>query len=178
MAERIVSGAGGKAASPENPNPSRTRVQENTESGTTVVNTTVHEENVDRLDLIRPGEESFDQEAWDSLAGDLAFMNEPVEIMLLPNQDGMRDSARFQSIGVNGKKYYFLRGEWKTVPRFVAEAIITAKKDAWSFSYKRNPDGSTSDVNQMQRVNRWPYQFRDPTEKGTRWYDAIRDNHR
>ena len=109
-------------------------------------------------------------------ADELAFMAEPVEVLVLESQD-VNDTTRLVEIGVNGKKYFMLRGRWSTVPRFVLEILARTKREAWNFSYRQNPDGSTSDTNQMHRMLRYPHQFRDKNPKGLAWYDSIKDLH-
>lgn len=155
---------------------SDTKVQEDTDPKATL-SKEVHEEEPRDTELMVPGDNA-DTDALDSYARDLAFMNEPVEIMILDNPDPRQDSTRLVTIGVDGIPHFLLRGEWKKVPRYVAEVIITAKKEAWTFRSKTNLDGSTSDVSNMARTQRFPYQFRDNTEKGRRWFDMIKDQHR
>jgi len=107
---------------------------------------------------------------------ELAFMNEKVEVLILDSQNN-NDTTRLVPIGVNGKQYHLLRGQWSTVPRFVLEILAKAKKESWNFAYKKNPDGSTSDTNQMHRALRYPHQFKDNNPKGMAWYDSIKDGH-
>jgi hypothetical protein len=109
-------------------------------------------------------------------ADELAFMNEKVEVMIMESTND-NDSVRLCTFGNNGTMYNLLRGEWATVPRFILEALVKAKKEAWSFAYKRNPDGSTSDTNRMHRGLRYPHQFRDKNPKGLAWYDSMKDGH-
>lgn len=109
-------------------------------------------------------------------ADQLAFMNEKVEVMILESYDE-KDTTRLVRLGVNGKKYNFLRGVWTTVPRYVLEMLARLKKESWTFSYKKNADGSTSDKDQMHRILRYPHQFRDKNPKGLAWYDSIKDAH-
>jgi len=105
-----------------------------------------------------------------------AFMHEMVEVMVLPSHD-QSDTTRLVSISVQGKSHYMLRGEWTKVPRYVLEILARAKRENWAFNYKKNPDGSTSDTNQMHRILRYPHQFRDPNPEGQKWYDSIKDAH-
>ena len=109
-------------------------------------------------------------------ADQLAFMAEKVEVLVMDSQSP-NDSTRLVPIGVNGKQYNLLRGQWAVVPRFVLEILAKTKKEGWNFAYKKNGDGSTSDTNQMHRVLRYPHQFRDKNPKGMAWYDSIKDGH-
>jgi hypothetical protein len=115
-----------------------------------------------------------DNEATKDYTRDLAFMNEAVEVMVLETQTH-QDSTRLVTVSINGKAYYFLRGTWRKCPRFVLEVLIRAKRENWNFSYKKNSDGSTSDINQMHRMLRFPHQFRDTNPVGAAWYDSIKE---
>lgn len=107
-------------------------------------------------------------------ARDLAFMAEPVEVMILPSHD-KNDTTRLVSVSVNGKSYYMLRGEWQTVPRFVLEIIVRAKRETWSFGYRKAADGSTFETSNAYNVLRYPHHYRDKNPRGAAWYDSIKD---
>ena len=109
-----------------------------------------------------------------SYARDLAFMAEPVEVMILPSHD-KNDTTRLVSVSVNGKSYYMLRGEWQTVPRFVLEIIVRAKRETWQFGYRKAADGSTFETSNAYNVLRYPHHYRDKNPKGQAWYDSIKD---
>jgi len=109
-------------------------------------------------------------------AEELAFMAEKVEVLVMDSQN-VNDTTRLVPIGVNGKQYNLLRGQWSTVPRFVLEILAKTKKESWNFAYRKNNDGSTSDTNQMHRVLRYPHQFKDTNPKGMAWYDSIKNTH-
>jgi len=115
-----------------------------------------------------------DNEATAKYASDLAFMHEKVEVMLMDTQNP-NDTTRLVTITVNGKPYFFMRGQWRTCPRFVLEIIARAKRESWNFGYKKNSDGSTSDINQMNKILRYPHQYRDKNPKGDAWYESIRN---
>ena len=108
-------------------------------------------------------------------ARDLAFMPEPVEVLVLESQN-TNDTTQLVDIKVNGKSYFLLRGQWKVVPRFVLEILAKSKKEAWNFSFRKNSDGSTSDIDRMSRILRYPHQWRDKNPKGAAWYDSIKDS--
>lgn len=107
-------------------------------------------------------------------ARELAFMAEPVEVMILPSHD-KNDTTRLVSVSVNGKSYYMLRGEWQTVPRFVLEVIVRAKRETWQFGYRKAADGSTFETSNAYNVLRYPHHYRDKNPKGQAWYDSIKD---
>ena len=93
-----------------------------------------------------------------SYARDLAFMAEPVEVMILPSHD-KNDTTRLVSVSVNGKSYYMLRGEWQTVPRFVLQIIAQAKRETWQFGYRKAADGSTFETSNAYNVLRYPNHY-------------------
>lgn len=134
------------------------------------VNTTRHETKPleDAIQIIEgPGTTSY--------ARDLAFMHEPVEVLVMDSQN-QSDTTQLVDIKVNGKSYYLMRGQWKVVPRFVLEILAKAKKESWNFSFKKNSDGSTNDVDRMSRILRYPHQFRDKNPAGQAWYDSVKDS--
>lgn len=129
----------------------------------------------------QPEEDSFENpvqvvenENVDALARDLAFMAEPVEVMVLPSHD-KNDTTRLVSLSVNGKSYYLLRGKWEVVPRFVLEILARAKRETWQFGYRKAADGSTFETSNSYNVLRYPHHFRDKNPKGQAWYDSIKD---
>lgn len=129
----------------------------------------------------QPEEESFESpiqivenDAISTYARDLAFMAEPVEVMILPSHD-KNDTTRLVSVSVNGKSYYMLRGEWQTVPRFVLEIIVRAKRETWQFGYRKAADGSTFETSNAYNVLRYPHHYKDKNPRGQAWYDSIKD---
>ena len=113
-----------------------------------------------------------ENEANEKLTRDLAFLHEKVEVMIMESGDP-RDTTRLVDFSINGKRYYFMRGEWRTVPRFVLEAIARNREEAWRFSYKRNHDGTTSDTNHATQSLRHAYQWRDSNPAGQAWHQSI-----
>lgn len=110
-------------------------------------------------------------------AKELAFLGEEVEIMISPSYD-QDDTTRLVTIGVNGKSYYFMRGEWRKAPRFVLEILATTKADVFNFGYKQAPNGATVQTTDSHQLLRFPHQFRDLNPEGLKWYDTIKNNAR
>jgi hypothetical protein len=134
-----------------------------------VLDESVHEDDGVQTPIIMQ-----DNEATKDYTRDLAFMCETVEVMVLETQS-LNDSTRLVTVSINGKAYHFIRGQFRKCPRFVLETLARAKRENWSFSYKKNNDGSTSDINQMHRMLRYPHQYRDTNPKGPAWYDSIKN---
>lgn len=107
-------------------------------------------------------------------ARDLAFMAEPVEVMILPSHN-KDDTTRLVTVSVNGKTHYLIRGEWKVVPRYILEVLVKAKRESWNFGYRKAPDGSTFETSNAYNVLRYPHHYRDKNPKGQAWYDSIKD---
>ena len=105
----------------------------------------------------------------------LAFLAEEVEAMILPSYDE-GDTSRLVEIAVNGKSYYFMRGEWRKVPRFVLEVLVLSKREIHDFGYKQAPTGATVQTTDSHYVLRHPHHFRDMDPAGMKWYDTIKDN--
>lgn len=110
----------------------------------------------------------------DQYARDLAFMAEPVEVMVLPSQN-KDDTTRLVTISVNGTTYYMVRGEWRVVPRFVLEVLVRAKRESWNFGYRKAADGSTFETSNAYNILRFPHHYRDKNPRGQAWYDSIKD---
>lgn len=125
-------------------------------------------------DGVSPIVEPVSADNIDKYAADLAFMAEPVEVLILPSYDP-EDTTKLVSVSVNGQSYYFMRGQWRTCPRFVLEILATAKKQAWSFGYKKLATGQTTQYQDSSHLLRYPHQFRDKNPKGMAWYDSIKD---
>lgn len=104
----------------------------------------------------------------------LSFMSEPVEVMILPSHD-QSDTTRLVTVSVNGKSFYFMRGEWRKCPRYVLEVLATAKHQAWNFGYRQAPNGTTVQTQDSSNLLRYPHQFRDANPKGIEWYNSIKD---
>lgn len=134
-----------------------------------VVDQVIHEDDPDKeIEVLEGGDAN-------GYVADLAFMNEPVEVMILESGD-KNDSTRMVSVGINGKQYHFLRGQWRTVPRAVLAILARTRRESWTFSYKKNSDGSTADTNTMRRQLRYPHQFKDKNPKGELWYNSLTES--
>jgi hypothetical protein len=107
-------------------------------------------------------------------ANELAFLNEEVEVMILPAFDP-NDQAKLVDVSVNGKTFYFLRGQWRKCPRYVLEVLATAKSQAWEFGTKQAPTGATMQTQDSSYILRFPHHFKDLNPKGMAWYDSIKD---
>ena len=127
----------------------------------------------DEESLINPMP-SVSNEQLNNYAAQLSFMAEEVEVMIQPSHDP-EDTTRLVTVTVNGKPFYFLRGEWRKCPRYVLEVIATAKHQAWNFGYKMATNGVTVQTQDSSNLLRHPHQWRDTNPKGIAWYETIRN---
>jgi hypothetical protein len=127
----------------------------------------------DEESLVAPVVEAQVEEL-DAYAKELSFMAEEIEVMILPSYD-QSDTTRLVDISVNGKSFYFIRGEWRKVPRYVLEILATAKHQAWNFGYKIAANGVTTQTQDSSNLLRYPHHFRDTNPKGMEWYNKIKD---
>jgi hypothetical protein len=127
----------------------------------------------DKASLVNPTP-AMSGEQLDDYAKTLLFMSEPVEVMIQPSHDP-EDTTRLVTVSVNGKSFYFLRGEWRKCPRYVLEVIATAKHQAWNFGYKQASNGVTVQTQDSSQLLRYPHQWRDTNPKGQAWYESIRN---
>ena len=148
--------------------PVTTRVNENTDP-----QRTSHVELGESESLIAQASPMENEQAV-AYAKEQAFLHEEVEVMILPSQD-QNDETKLVDISVNGKTFYFLRGEWRKVPRYVLEVLATAKGQMWTFAYKMSHNGATVQTQDSAFILRYPHQYRDSNPEGAKWYDSIRN---
>lgn len=124
---------------------------------------------------LEPIIQTVDNNTLAEYARDLAFMEEEVEVLILPayNQE---DTTRLVEITVNGKSFYFIRGEWRKCPRYVLAVLATSKKQAWNFGFRQAPNGVPTQTSDSQYLLRYPHQYRDQNPLGVKWYDSVKDN--
>ncbi len=124
---------------------------------------------------LSPVIQTVDNEDIAAYAKELSFMEEEVEVLILPSYN-QEDTTRLVEITVNGKSTYFIRGEWRKCPRYVLEIIATAKKQAWNFGFRQATNGIPTQTSDSSYLLRYPHQYRDNNPLGVKWYDSIKDN--
>lgn len=101
----------------------------------------------------------------------LKFMSEPVKVHIHDVSESQAD-PNF-SIGVNGRNYYFFRGEEKTVPRFVVEGLARAKPVGFRNETFKMNDGSDS-VRWPKRAGlRYSFATIGDSQKGNAWLKSV-----
>lgn len=115
-----------------------------------------------------------DVEAAVDLERDRAFLNEIVNVMIMPSSDE-NDTTRLVTISVNGKSFNFIRGEWRKVPRYVLWHLAVLKRQQYQFGFKHIQGGNTSQTTSSMHTLRYPHQFEDANPKGIEWYNKIRN---
>lgn len=114
--------------------------------------------------------ESLDRFATEKLEM-LKFMAEPVLVHIHDVSEPNADPNFF--VGVNGRNYYFFRGEEKTVPRFVVEGLARAKPVGYRNEPFKMQDGSDS-VRWPKRAGlRYSFATIGDSPKGNAWLKSI-----
>ena len=108
----------------------------------------------------------------DSYITELAFLEEPIEVMINPSSNP-QDTTRLVVISINGRNEYFMRGEWKKTTRKYVERLALAKRDQWQFGYRHAPDGSVSETSTAMQSLRFGFQVRDDNPNGKAWLQKL-----
>lgn len=85
---------------------------------------------------------SIDTPNFKSKAKLLAFMEEPVKILI--KNTGMPEESQFVEVGNNGTVQFIERGKWQTVKRKFVEVLARAKKYAVQTQKYKDQDGADS----------------------------------
>ena len=100
---------------------------------------------------------------------DMAFMAEMVEIMVPTTEDPQADNV-FE-ININGRAFCFLRGENKTVPRYVADHMLRMKKTIYVQKPVINADGVKDILNEPRTSLKYPFMMvRDASPHSQAWF--------
>lgn len=122
--------------------------------------------------LARPDIEIVDGPAWEDRAAELAFMEEPVEVVVHESPDPQAEDP--VPTFVNGRAQWFFRGQPVTVKRKYVERLARAKPIHYKNEEYTEADGG--------KAVRWPkrstlhYPFavlRDDNPKGRPWLRKI-----
>lgn len=113
-----------------------------------------------------------ENEALARYASDLAFLHEDVEVLVAPSNDP-NDTTRLVEVTVNGRTQFFMRGEWVKCKRYFVEALSRAKREQYTFGYKKAADGSTVQTESAQQGHRYVFQVKDANPKGAAWLQQL-----
>jgi hypothetical protein len=105
-------------------------------------------------------------------AEELAFMEEPVEVMVSPTTD--KNAERLPQVAVNGVNQYFMRGKRMSVKRKFVEALARAKKTGISTMPAKDQDGADT-MNIVQETGlKYPFSVsHDRNPNGSAWLENV-----
>lgn len=105
-------------------------------------------------------------------AADLAFMEEPVEVLVSQSTD--KNAERFPCVAVNGTNQFFQRGSKQVVKRKFVEALARAKKTAVMTIPAKDQDGADT-MNIVQNTGlKYPFAVtQDRNPNGNVWLEKV-----
>lgn len=104
---------------------------------------------------------------WEKI-GELAFMEEPVTIMVHQSND--KNAEPFPEVGVNGRRQFFIRGEKQVVKRKFVGALARAKQTSFTQQYAKDANGNDTIRNIPSTALRFPFSvLHDPNPRGVEW---------
>lgn len=123
-------------------------------------------------ELDKPDIQVIDGPRASEKAEELAFMEEPVTVMVLESQNEF-DHA-IVTIGVNGRNQNFVRGQPITVKRKYVEGLARAKPVGYRNEEYTMEDGTRSFRYPKRTGLRFPFQIvRDDNPRGADWLRKI-----
>ena len=100
---------------------------------------------------------------------DMAFMAEMVDIMV-PETDDPQAEHIFE-ININGRAFFFRRGENKTVPRYVADHMLRMKRTIYVQKEASNNEGVKDILHQARTSLKYPFMLvRDASPNSQAWF--------
>ena len=121
--------------------------------------------------LDKPDIQIVDGVRMKSKAEDLAFMNEPVEIMVLPSQSP--DDPPIFSVWNDGVRQNLIRGEKQTVKRKYVEVLARAKKQSYGNVEAVNHSGDKEFRYPSTTAQVYPFTVVRDSDKGVAWLQGI-----
>lgn len=104
-------------------------------------------------------------------AAELAFMEEPVEVIVAPSTD--KNAERHPHVAVNGINQYFQRGIKQVVKRKFIEALARAKKTGIATVPSKDQDGADTMSITQQTGLKYPFQITRDTPRGLAWAEKV-----
>jgi hypothetical protein len=108
----------------------------------------------------------------DALFRDLTFMEEKVQIVLHPVNDG-QNTTRLVSVGNNGVKQYIMAGTPQWIKRKFVAQLIKARPD---IIYHQSDDPSAERLNMLTRqsTSRYNFDVVEDSARGKTWLNEYR----
>ena len=126
---------------------------------------------LDRSALAEEGFETVDEQGWDDYAAQLAFMEEPVKIMLAESTDP--NAQPLEVVGVNGQMQYLARGVEQVVKRKYVQVLCDMRETSIRTSTPINRDGEVVNRIDKHTAVRYPFSvIEDRNPRGAAWLRA------
>jgi len=108
----------------------------------------------------------------DDLAPALAFMEEPVDVLVHDSAD--RNAEPIVETGVNGRVQFFIRGQTQTVKRKFVECLARAKTTTYSQQKYSDANGNDAIRNVPHTALRYPFSVvNDRNPNGAAWLKKV-----
>lgn len=102
----------------------------------------------------------------------LAFFNEPVTIRVATTTD--KNAEQVFELNINGKPFFFRRGEQKTVPRYVADHLARMKVTTYQDREVFNAEGIKQILHEPSTALKYDFAMvNDPNPMGEHWLKAT-----
>lgn len=102
----------------------------------------------------------------------LKFLAEPIDVRIATSSD--KQAEQVFEVGVNGRIYFFRRGEVKTVPRFVVDRLARTKITGYRQEEVVNKEGVRQIVNIPNTSLRYDFSVvRDDSPYGEAWLKSV-----
>ena len=109
---------------------------------------------------------------WKEKAAALAFMEELIEVEVLPTQD--KNAEFIVEVWCNGRAQRFMRGQKQTVKRKYVEVLARAKQTNYTQEMYKDGNGNDAIRNVPHTGLRYPFQVhRDDSPKGRDWLIKV-----
>lgn len=116
--------------------------------------------------------QAVDGPKMETKAAELAFGEEPVEVMVATTTD--KNSERMPCVSVNGVNQYFVRGQRMVVKRKFIEGLARAKKTTLQTIPTQDQDGSDTMAIVPDTGIKYPFAVtRDDNPKGRAWLEKV-----
>lgn len=119
---------------------------------------------LDRADIAMIDESPMDEE-W---VANMAFMQESVEVQIAETHD--EQAEKVFEININGRPFFFMRGETKVIPRYVADHMLRMKTTRYSQKEVFDAEGTKDIVHPSTSSLKYPFMItRDDNPMGRAW---------
>lgn len=116
--------------------------------------------------------EPVDGPNWQAKAAELAFMEEPVDVLVHESTDPRAEPI--VQVGVNGRNQFFVRGQSQTVRRKFVERLARAKRTSYTQQRYKDENGNDAIRNVPHTALEYPFSIvRDQNPRGGDWLKKV-----